>query len=110
MSPELIAAIFLSVSYIGFTTQMVSLLRIIKHPLGNSNQPVYHSLIRTASCRVAAAVLYIFIGTNALFFGIDVPVVTLGTFCAIQVMWMFNSLIDVQLKHKISGGHHHGRP
>jgi hypothetical protein len=58
---------------------------------------------------VAAAVLYIFIGTNALFFGIDVAVATLGTFCAIQVIWMVNSFVDVRLKHRLGGMQHGGR-
>lgn len=104
MSTQFIAVIFLIVSYVGFSVQLASLIRLVLHPpvYTRVNRLVHRGLVRTAGCRVAAAVLYIFIGTNALFFTVAVPVATLGTFCAVQVLWMANSLIDVHLKRTIA--------
>lgn len=107
MSTTTIAVVFLTVSYIGLIVQLLSLIRLVSQAPEPTEtaRTAYHGLIRTSACRVAAALLYIFIGTNALFFGIDKPVATLGTFCFVQILWMVNGRMDVRLKKRIASIH-----
>jgi hypothetical protein len=104
VSAATIAVIFLTVSYIGFFVQLASLIRLVSQlpEPTKSASLAHHGIVRTSFCRVSAAILYIFIGTNALFFQLLIPVVTLGTFCAVQILWMVNGRMDVRLKKRIA--------
>lgn len=103
MSTTTIAVVFLIVSYFGFFIQMLSLVRLVRSPPRNTPAAslTYKGLVRTSACRVAAAVIYVWIGTNVLFFSIDIAVATLASFCVVQVMWMISSRLDVHLKRRI---------
>jgi len=96
--------VYLVISYIGLAFQLMSLVRLADSP-PTSDDPSrmqYRGLLRTAGCRVAAAVLYVMVGTNALIIGFDVLGVTLGTFCSTTVLWVVNGLLDVRLKHRLA--------
>lgn len=87
---DLIAYAFLVISMAGFVVQTWALGHI-RH--GN-NRP---GLVRTAACRVAAAVLYVIIGINAVTWQWATLQVAFAGFFITQATWQINALMDVRL-------------
>ncbi len=88
---DLIAWAFLTISIIGFTVQTWAL----RHIIGNgARRP---GLVRTAGCRVAAAVLYLIIGINAVTWQWATLQVAFAGFFTTQATWQINALMDVRL-------------
>ncbi len=56
-----------------------------------------HQVVRTASCRVACAIIYVLVGTNALFFNWRTLAVAFIAFCITQATWQVNAWLDVRL-------------
>ncbi len=75
----------------------------LAHLVGNRKDLVGTGLLRTAYCRVTGAVLYVYVGLNALWFQSAVPATTFTVFALIQIMyWHFGARADVRLKRKLT--------
>lgn len=91
MSVEsLIAYAFLAISIFGFVVQTWALTHIRR----GDRRP---GLVRTAACRVGAAVLYVAIGINAVTWQWATLQVAFVTFFTTQATWQINALMDVRL-------------
>lgn len=105
-----IAGAFLVISVISLVVQTVALFRIT-HSAGRIRGPAYSGIVRTATCRVVASVLYTGLGVVTL---VDEATVgTLLVFGFVQVMWQVNALADIRLRHTLAtnptGGRHRRR-
>jgi len=106
---DFVAAAFLTVSGVAFTLQLLT-LRQLRAPAGTVRvAAVYRGLVRTLSCRVGVAGLYVGVGVNALLIKVDAPVITLAAFTATQLVWLWNSRADVRLRRRLDGELRHGR-
>ncbi|MDQ2739694.1 MAG: hypothetical protein M3Y35_13995 [Actinomycetota bacterium] len=95
---DLIADAFLAISVVGFIVQTWALGHIRR----GTQRP---GLVRTAGCRVAAAVLYLIIGVNAVTWQWATLQVAFAGFFITQATWQINALMDVRLdetgKHRL---------
>ena len=97
-----IAVVFLAVSLTSLTVQSVSLARIYRSVSATPARLLAgRGLLRTSSCRVTAAVLYVAVGVLALLMPSTAGVVALGAFVLVQVLWWANSVADVRLQHHL---------
>jgi hypothetical protein len=62
---------------------------------------VYRGLVRTARCRVAAAMSYVLLGSAMVVWRHSFPVVTVAVFTVVQIMWQLNSFADVRLRRRL---------
>lgn len=62
--------------------------------------PKREGLVRTALCRLAAALLYVGVGLLTLHTNTEGPLVGLGVLTAVQVMWQTNAVADVRLARR----------
>lgn len=99
MSVTLLGSLLLAVSLVSVVIYMASLgqLLIRARPPG---------MIRTSICRLLAALLYVGVGLITLETHETGPLVGLGVFTAVQLMWQANSIADVMLSRRLrkSGG------
>jgi hypothetical protein len=63
---------------------------------------ISRSLIRTSTCRIGAAALYVLVGINALCVHWRDLQVAFGVFATTQLMWCINGFVDTQLRKRIA--------
>lgn len=107
MSVTLLGFLLLTVSLVSVLIYMVALGQI----LVNEHQ---QGMVRTAVCRLLAALLYVGVGLLTIQTHEKGPLVGLGVFTVVQLMWQFNSIADLLLvrrrkvvpvaEHSVSGG------
>lgn len=61
----------------------------------------HHGLVRTATCRVIAAALYVGLGVTSVLAKTS-PGLALGIFTVVQVLWQGNALADLRLRRRIA--------
>lgn len=95
--------IFLVVSAIALTWQVIMLLRLLARslPLSQAGRLAHHGLIRTSSCRVAASSAYVALALLILLSD-ALPVAALVIFAATQLLWMGNAWLDVRLRQRLA--------
>lgn len=93
MSVVVLGSLLLAVSLISVVIYMAALgqLLIADRPPG---------MVRTAACRLVAALLYVGVALLTLHTNEKGPLVGLGIFTVVQLMWQFNSVADVALTRK----------
>lgn len=103
MSVTLLGALLLGVSLVSVMVYMVALGQL----LINEHQP---GLLRTAACRLFAALLYVAVGLITVVTNDKGPLIGLGVFTAVQLIWQANSIADVLLVRKRKGKQMHEKP
>lgn len=93
MSTALLGALLLAVSLVSVAVYMSSLGQLL---IGEKRP----GLVRTAVCRLFAALLYVGVGLATLQSGQQGPLLGLGVFTVVQLMWQVNSIADVLLTRK----------
>lgn len=97
--------VFFSVSVVSLVIQLAALWRLWTWPAGaGRGAAVYRGLLRTSTCRVVAAVLYVMLGTATLL-GINTLLallLALSVFAGVQVMWWGNAVTDLRLRRHLS--------
>lgn len=86
---QLIKVAFLAMSCLSLAVQSVTLRVLRRAPLAAD------SLIRTAWCRVGCAVLYVYVGVNALLWQWNTLTTTFLVFFMVQVTWQVNAGLDI---------------
>jgi hypothetical protein len=87
--------IFIAVSMITLVMQTSSMVRIVHNHNNGNHRP---GLIRTAICRVVAAVLYVLLGSAVPSVAASTAVtLSLACFAGVQVMWIINGIADARL-------------
>lgn len=69
------------------------------------HRPRRPGLVRTAACRVVAAVLYVGVALATLYDVDAGPVIGLGVFAAAQLIWQVNGLLDLRIAQRCKGGY-----
>lgn len=90
MTVTVLGGILLMVAIMSLVVYLLALGRLLTRP----RRP---GLVRTAACRVGAAVLYVVVGLTATLGYHGAPVVALATFIAVQLVWQSNAIADVAL-------------
>lgn len=100
---NLISIVFFGVSIISLAVQVLGLTRMVpEEPAVTLVQRlVRQGMIRTAACRVLAAVAYVILSAFLLMYGDIFPIASLAVFIAVQVMWQGNALADVILRRRL---------
>jgi hypothetical protein len=93
VSVELLGGLLLGVSLVSVLTYMVALGQLLSGPRRVG-------LVRTALCRLFAALLYVGVGLMTLHTHAQGPLIGLGVFTAVQVMWQANAVADVRLARR----------
>lgn len=93
MSVTLLGGLLLAVSLISVLIYMVALGQLLAGPRRSG-------LVRTALCRLVAALLYVAVGLLTLHTHSQGPLVGLGVFTVVQVMWQANAVADVRLTRR----------
>jgi hypothetical protein len=93
VSVGLLGGLLLAVSLVSVLTYMVALGQLLSGP----RRP---GLVRTGFCRLAAALLYVGVGLLTLHTHTQGPLVGLGVFTIVQIMWQANSVADVRLARR----------
>ena len=109
MTERIIAVAFLVISVVSLVVQTIALTRITQ---GRTEWGLAaRGILRTAVCRVAASVLYVFLGIATLLF--ITAVEALLVFGVVQIMWQLNAIADVQLRRRLlrpATGRHRAAP
>jgi len=95
MTAFAIGCILLVTSLVSLAIYLISLLRLLEHTENKG-------LVRTATCRVAAAGLYTVISMSTIAGHKSSGLITVSTFIVIQLMWQVNSIADVYLARRKS--------
>jgi hypothetical protein len=90
VSAALLGALLLVVSLISVMVYMVALGQLL---VGAHHR----GLVRTAVCRLVAALLYVGVALATLHRNDQGPLIGLGVFTVVQLMWQANSIADVVL-------------
>lgn len=98
----ILAAVFLIVSVGSAAIQGVSLWRLTRLRPTGPQRRVHAGMLRTATCRVVAAVSYVVIGVATLLTSESLPVLALVVFCGVQVMWQANAYADLRLRRSLN--------
>jgi hypothetical protein len=93
VSVTLLGALLLVVSLVSVVVYMSALGQLL---IGEKRP----GLIRTAVCRLFAALLYVGVGLATLESGQQGPLVGLAVFTIVQLMWQANAIADVRLTRK----------
>jgi hypothetical protein len=93
VSVGLLGGLLLAVSLVSVLTYMVAIGQLLSGP----RRP---GLVRTGFCRLAAALLYVGVGLLTLHTHTQGPLVGLGVFTIVQIMWQANSVADVRLARR----------
>lgn len=96
---------FLAVSCVSLLVQGWGLRRLAPRTRG----PVAWALTRTSVCRVGCALLYVYVGMNALVIHQAVLVTTFLVFCVVQATWQVNAFADVRLRRRLDPPPNPGR-
>jgi hypothetical protein len=83
-----LAIAFLVMALISLTTYSIALYRLV-------TQPHHKGLVRTALCRVVAALLYTVVGLASITQNPYSGIIALVVFMGVQVIWQCNSIADV---------------
>lgn len=105
MSTESILAIlFLAVSLESTIVQLYSLIRLLRWHYNDSadHRNIHTGMLRTAVCRVVAALIYVGVGSATLVASSTLPVLALVVFSFVQIMWQGNSFADVRLRRELT--------
>jgi hypothetical protein len=90
MSVTLLGSLLLAVSILSVIIYMAALGQLLIGP----HRP---GLARTALCRIVAALLYVGVALLTLQTNTQGPLVGLGVFTVVQLMWQANAVADVRL-------------
>jgi hypothetical protein len=90
VSAALLGALLLAVSLVSVVIYMTALGQLL---IGAHHR----GLVRTAVCRLVAALLYVGVALATLHRNDQGPLIGLGVFTAVQLMWQANSIADVIL-------------
>jgi hypothetical protein len=90
VSAALLGALLLVVSLISVVVYMIALGQLL---VGAHHR----GLVRTAMCRLFAALLYVGVALATLHRNDQGPLIGLGVFTVVQLMWQANSMADVVL-------------
>jgi hypothetical protein len=93
MSVTLLGYLLLGVSFVSVVIYMVSLGQL----LIQDHRP---GLVRTAVCRILAALLYVGVALITLRTNTQGPLIGLGVFTVVQLMWQANAIADVMMTRK----------
>jgi hypothetical protein len=93
VNAALLGGLLLAVSLVSVVVYMSALGQL----LVGEKRP---GLVRTAICRLLAALLYVGVGLATLESGQQGPLVGLAVFTIVQLMWQANSIADVRLSRK----------
>jgi hypothetical protein len=96
---ELTTGAFLAISVEGLVVHVWGLLHLAP-AAGRSS--VRRALVRTLACRVACAVLYVYVGLNAVVLHRAVIVTTFLVYFVTQVIWQVNTAADVHLRRSLT--------
>lgn len=97
MTATILGGILLAVAFISLTIYVIALERLL---LAGSRRP---GLVRTATCRVIGAILYVGVALATILAPDTGPVVGLGVFVIVQLIWQGNAIADVRLGHRTDG-------
>jgi hypothetical protein len=93
VSVTLLGALLLAVSLVSVVVYMSALGQLL---IGEKRP----GLVRTAMCRLLAALLYVGVGLATLESGQQGPLLGLAVFTLVQLMWQANAIADVRLTRK----------
>jgi hypothetical protein len=96
VNATLLGALLLAVSLVSVVIYMSALGQL----LIGTRRP---GLVRTAVCRLFAALLYVGVGLTTLQTSQNGPLIGLGVFTVVQLMWQANSVADVRLARQARG-------
>lgn len=103
---DTISWIFLIVSIVSLAVQLVGLSRMsLKEK--NVSPLVRRAMIRTAACRVLAAIAYIILSAYTLVFEDTFHIFSATVFISVQVMWWMNAVSDVLLRRRLENKSRH---
>lgn len=89
-----VPALFLVVSFASLVMQTRNALMLLH------GKP-YPGMVRTASCRVGVAALYVALGVVTLFTALAITgIIALSVFSVTQCVWIVNGLADARLARK----------
>jgi hypothetical protein len=98
-----IALAYLVMAVLNLAWQGATLRHLVKGSTVDSRlTPFYRGLLRTARCRVGAALLYLGVGLNALYPRLEVALVTLGVHALTMGVFGLNALADMRLSQGLS--------
>jgi hypothetical protein len=105
MTQTLVNALFLIVSLVSLSVQMMAIRKLVMWPKvhGSEQVMVHRSMVRTVVCRVVAAGMYVMLGIYTLTAGPNLSV-SFGLFTLVQVLWQVNSIADIKLRKQLSKG------
>lgn len=92
----------LVVAGVSLTVQTTALWRLV-------TRPRWPGLVRTATCRVLAAVTYVGVGLVAVLQPSNSGIVGVAVFTGIQLLWQANAVLDVRLARRAPDPRHHRR-
>jgi hypothetical protein len=100
---------FIAISLAAFIAQSTALAKLITQ--SSTSGARRQGLVRTVSCRVFAAGLYVMLGVEALLVPPEVAAVTaFWCFGATQCLWLASSAMDVRLSRRLNtANENHGR-
>jgi fluoride ion exporter CrcB/FEX len=104
---NLISVVFFGVSVISLVVQILGLSKMVPPEPSNPviqvrvQHLVRQGMIRTAACRVLAAMTYVALSAFLLIYGDIFPIASLAVFIAVQIMWQMNALADVILRRRL---------
>jgi len=98
---EVATIVYLTVSGASLTIQSIALVRIM-HTAGVSRPR--RGLLRTACCRVVAALAYVTLGVMALSGTPGTGTIALIALIIIQVIWQVNAMLDTRLARALERG------
>lgn len=87
---HLLGLTLLLVSLVSLTTYSISFYRL-------TQQAHHKGLVRTATCRIVAALIYIAVGVVSTVGSEYSTVVALIAFVIVQLIWQSNSIADVMI-------------
>ncbi len=96
-----LAVVFLAVSILSLTIQVAGLRRML--PTGETSPLVRRGMRRTATSRVVASATYVALAGAGLAAQNSFPGASLVVFTAVQLMWIVNARLDVQLRRRLDG-------
>jgi hypothetical protein len=100
---NVVSWLFFGVSVVSLVIQLASLSRMTPAPDIPTKQQILmrKGMLRTAACRVLAAITYVILSGILLIFNNTFPVLSLSVFIAIQFLWQANAFADVILRRQL---------
>ena len=102
--------VFLAVSCLSFSFQMLSLVRLARQRVSGAGENlVSRGYARTVTCRVLAAIAYVAVAAVQAAGDGTLSAEALLVFGSVQALWIINSAMDIRIKRTLSRSGPRGR-